>query len=65
MCGDHPGNRQTYGHSLIIDPWGDILAEAGEEPGIIYAEIDAARVARVRDMMPSLEHDRTYAPPRE
>lgn len=65
MCGDHPGNRQTYGHSLIIDPWGDILAEAGEEPGIIYADIDAAKVARVRGMMPSLEHDRSYAPPQD
>jgi deaminated glutathione amidase len=65
MCGDHPGNRQTYGHSLIIDPWGEILAEAGEEPGIIYADIDAASVARVRGMMPSLQHDRTYAPPHD
>lgn len=62
MCGDHPGNRQTYGHSLIVDPWGDVLAEAGEEVGIIYAEIDPARVARVRGMMPSLEHDRPYTP---
>ncbi|MGQ0749496.1 MAG: carbon-nitrogen hydrolase family protein [Betaproteobacteria bacterium] len=65
MCGDHPGNRQTYGHSLIIDPWGDILAEAGEEIGIIYADIDAAQVARIRGMMPSLEHDRRYAPPQD
>jgi predicted amidohydrolase len=65
MCGDHPGNRQTYGHSLIIDPWGEILAEAGEEAGIIYADIDVARVARVRGMMPSLQHDRTYAPPHD
>ena len=65
MCGDHPGNRQTYGHSLIIDPWGDIVAEAGEEPGIIYADIDAAKVERVRGVMPSLEHDRTYAPPQD
>ncbi len=63
MCGDHPGNRQTYGHSLIIDPWGEILAEGGEAPGIIYAEIDPARVAKVRGMIPSLEHDRPFAPP--
>lgn len=60
MCGDHPGNRQTYGHSLIIDPWGDILAEAGEDVGIVYADIDPERVSRVRGMMPSLEHDRAY-----
>jgi predicted amidohydrolase len=63
MCGDHPGNRQTYGHSLIIDPWGDILAEGGEAPQIIYADVDPSRVAKVRGMMPSLEHDRPYEPP--
>lgn len=60
MCGDHPGNRQTYGHSLVIDPWGDILAEGGESPEIIYADIDPARVAKVRGMIPSLEHDRPF-----
>ena len=60
MCGEHPGNRQTYGHALIIDPWGEVLADGGEEPGIIYAEIDPARVAKIRTMMPSLEHDRPY-----
>jgi deaminated glutathione amidase len=62
MCGDHPGNRQTYGHSLIIDPWGEILAEGDEAPGIIYADIDPARVSKVRSMIPSLEHDRPFAP---
>lgn len=60
MCGDHPGNRQTYGHALIVDPWGEVLADAGEEPGIIYADIDPARVAKIRGMMPSLQHDRPY-----
>ncbi len=64
MCGDHPGNRQTYGHSLVTDPWGEILAEGGEAPEIIYADIDPARVAKVRSMIPSLEHDREYQPPR-
>lgn len=62
MCGDHPGNRQTYGHSLIIDPWGEILAEAGEGVEVVYANIDSARVAHVRGMIPSLEHDRTFQP---
>lgn len=61
MCGDHGGNRQTYGHALIVDPWGEVLADAGEEPGIIYAEIDPARVAKIRNMMPSLQHDRPYS----
>ena len=63
MCGDHPGNRQTYGHALIVDPWGEVLADAGEEPGIIYADIDPAKVAKIRAMMPSLQHDRPYAAP--
>jgi predicted amidohydrolase len=61
MCGDHPGNRQTYGHALIVDPWGEVLADAGEEPGIIYADVDPARVTKIRGMMPSLQHDRPYA----
>ena len=60
MCGDHPGNRQTYGHSLIIDPWGEILAEADERVGVIYADIDPGQVARVRGMIPSLTHDRRF-----
>lgn len=63
MCGDHPGSRQTYGHALIVDPWGGVLADAGEVPGIIYADIDPARVAKIRGMMPSLQHDRPYALP--
>jgi predicted amidohydrolase len=61
MCGDHGGNRQTYGHALIVDPWGEVLADGGEEPGIIYADIDPARVAKIRGMMPSLQHDRPYS----
>ena len=61
MCGEHAGNRQTYGHALIVDPWGEVLADGGEEPGIIYAEIDPARVAKIRGMMPSLTHDRPYS----
>jgi predicted amidohydrolase len=60
MCGEHPGNRTTYGHSLIVDPWGDVLADGGDEPGIVYADIDPARVDRVRSMLPCLEHDREF-----
>ena len=54
QCGSHPGNRRTYGHSLIVSPWGDILAEAGDEPGVIVADIDPARAAAVRAQIPSL-----------
>jgi deaminated glutathione amidase len=61
MCGEHPGNRSTYGHSLIVDPWGDVLADGGEAPGIVYADIDPARVSKVRGMLPCLEHDRDFA----
>jgi predicted amidohydrolase len=59
--GLHANGRHTYGHSMIIDPWGEILAEAGEEPGIIVAEInlEAARAARAR--IPNLEHDKDFA----
>jgi predicted amidohydrolase len=60
MCGEHPGNRQTYGHALIVDPWGEVLADGGDEQGIIFAEIDSAQVTKIRAMMPSLEHDRPF-----
>lgn len=61
MCGEHAGNRQTFGHSLVVNPWGEVLADGGEGPGIVYAEIDVARVAKVRGMIPSLTHDRQYS----
>lgn len=61
QCGTHPGGRQTFGHSLIIDPWGKILAEgSADQTGFIMAEIDPVRVAEVRRQMPVLTHDRTY-----
>jgi predicted amidohydrolase len=63
MCGDHPGNRMTYGHSLIIDPWGKILGELGDAPGVVVAEINTDEVGRVRGMLPALEHDREFAAP--
>jgi predicted amidohydrolase len=63
MCGDHPGKRMTYGHSLVVDPWGEIVAEGGEAPEVVYADLDLARVGEVRSLLPSLSHDRPYAPP--
>ena len=56
--GLHPGGRRTYGHSVIIDPWGTIVAERDEGPGIIVADIDPARLAEVRRELPALEHRR-------
>jgi len=65
LCGDHPGKRMTYGHSLVIDPWGEVLADGGESPGVVFAELDLSKVAAVRAMLPSLTHDRPFAPPPE
>jgi predicted amidohydrolase len=63
MCGEHPGSRTSYGHSLIVDPWGDILAEGGETPGIVCADVDPARIDKVRGMLPCLSHDREFRSP--
>ncbi|MGC8537093.1 MAG: carbon-nitrogen hydrolase family protein [Rhizomicrobium sp.] len=58
--GIHANGRRTYGHSLIIDPWGQILAEAGDEPGIILADIDLEAAHGARARIPNLEHDREF-----
>jgi deaminated glutathione amidase len=58
--GQHQNGRRTFGHSLIIDPWGTILAEGGEDPGIVVAEIDPAKVAEARGRVPALTHDRPF-----
>jgi predicted amidohydrolase len=63
MCGEHPGHRTTYGHSLVVDPWGEVLADGGETPGIVYADVDPARIDRVRGMLPCLDHDRAFSEP--
>ncbi len=54
QTGTHPGNRQTFGHALIIDPWGRVLRDAGKDPGVICAKIDPAMVAETRAKIPSL-----------
>ncbi len=61
--GLHANGRRTYGHSLIVAPWGEVLAEAGTEPGIIVAEIDPERVSDARARVPSLRHDRPFEGP--
>ena len=61
--GVHANGRATYGHSLIVAPWGEILAEAGTEPGVILAEIDPAAVTSARSRVPSLTHDRDFEGP--
>ena len=61
--GEHTAGRRSYGHSLIVDPWGEVLADGGEDVGITIARIDTERIAEVRRMVPSLQHDRAFTPP--
>ena len=61
QCGDHAGDRRTYGHSLIVDPWGNTVADAGEKPGFIITDIDPAQVETARRMVPSLANARDYS----
>ena len=58
--GSHENGRDTFGHSLIVDPWGRIIAEGGTEPGVIVAEINPAEVANARARIPSLQHGRRF-----
>jgi len=58
--GLHEDGRETFGHSLIVDPWGRILAEAGTEPGVILAEIDVSLVAEARGRIPTLKNARPF-----
>lgn len=56
QTGINYARRQTHGHAMIIDPWGSILADAGEKPGVAIAEINPSRLEQVRRQMPSLQH---------
>ena len=56
QTGTHGKKRTTHGHSLIIDPWGTVLADAQKKPGVIYAEIDTGHVLKIRQKLPSLSH---------
>ena len=58
--GKHENGRETFGHSLVVDPWGRIVAEGGTEPGVVMAEIDPAEVAAARSRVPSLQHGRRF-----
>lgn len=60
QAGKHENGRETFGHSLVIDPWGRIIAEGGTEPGVVMAEIDPAAVAAARSKVPSLQHGRRF-----
>jgi predicted amidohydrolase len=58
--GQHDNGRETFGHSLVVDPWGRILAEGGTEPGVVIAPIDPSEIALARQRIPSLHHGRRF-----
>jgi len=58
--GLHENGRETFGHSMIVSPWGEILAEAGEDPGVVFADIDLALSGVARARIPSLQHGRPF-----
>lgn len=61
--GDIEGGGGSYGHSLVIDPWGEVIADGGEVPGVVHATLDMAKVAHARSRIPSLQHDRKWQTP--
>jgi predicted amidohydrolase len=60
QAGRHESGRETYGHSLIVSPWGEVLAEAGAEPCAIVADVDPGQIGEARARIPSLQHDRPF-----
>jgi deaminated glutathione amidase len=58
--GRHEHGRETFGHSIVVDPWGRVIAEGGSDPGVIMADIDPSLVATVRARIPSLQHGRRF-----
>lgn len=61
QAGKHADGRHTYGHSLVVDPWGDVLLDMGDDTGLAFAELDHARIAEVRSQLPSLANRRSIA----
>ena len=61
--GHHEDGRDSYGHAIIIDPWGKVLAEGGEDPCVVVADLDLERVAAARRRVPALANARTFATP--
>lgn len=58
QVGHHEDGRNTFGHSLVVDPWGEVLLDMGEEPGLGFADIDLKRISDVRSRIPALSHRR-------
>jgi deaminated glutathione amidase len=58
--GTHESGRETYGHSMVVDPWGRIIAEGDDAPGVVMAEVDPSLVGKARGRIPSLQHGRRF-----
>ncbi|MFC3225623.1 carbon-nitrogen hydrolase family protein [Marinibaculum pumilum] len=63
QTGEHPGGRETYGHSAIVAPWGEIVAQAGTEPCALVATLDLAKVEKARGRVPTWQTEQDFAPP--
>lgn len=63
QCGRHEDGRETYGHSLLVDPWGEIKLDMGTDVGVGFADIDLGRIAEVRSRVPALSHRRPVGAP--
>ena len=63
QAGRHEDGRETFGHSLVVNPWGEVLLDMGEEPGLGFAEIDLAQVEAVRSRLPAIRHRRPIPDP--
>jgi predicted amidohydrolase len=61
QTGTHADGRSTYGHSLVIDPWGEVLLDMGETPGLAFADLDLSRIAEVRSRVPVIANRRPVA----
>jgi predicted amidohydrolase len=60
-CGTSPESHPTFGHSMVVDPFGSVVMEAGDDPGVFFAELDLDKVDLARSRIPSLTHDRVFS----
>ncbi len=65
QTGQHSEKRHTYGHSLVVSPWGEVLGDGGQGEGVTFADLDLKLVAKARGKIPALTHDREFRPPDE
>ena len=61
QVGHHEDGRNTYGHSLVVDPWGELLLDMGDRSGVSFAEVDLSRITEVRSRVPAISHRRPVA----